>query len=90
MTPDTTLIRQARHVVNHLARQGHLRDRDLALLREVLRMAEQREQLLEAVAVVRAWEADALEAPRCYLAAHNANGPCSCRCCAAARGVLRR
>jgi hypothetical protein len=27
---------------------------------------------------------------RKYLAAHRANGPCGCRCCAAARGVQRR
>jgi hypothetical protein len=39
---------------------------------------------------VRAREADALEALRRYLAAHGADGPCGCRCCAAARGVLWR
>jgi hypothetical protein len=53
-------------------------------------MAGQRDDLLEAIAVVRAREADALEALRRCLAAHGADGPCGCRCCAAARGVLRR
>ena len=53
-------------------------------------MAEQRENLVEALAVVRTREADAREALRRYLTAHNANGPCSCPCCAAARRALRR
>jgi sulfur relay (sulfurtransferase) complex TusBCD TusD component (DsrE family) len=53
-------------------------------------MAEQRADLVEALAAVRPREANALEALRKYLTAHNAGAPCGCRCCAAARGVLRR
>jgi hypothetical protein len=90
MTADTTLLRRARQLIDHLARHSLLRDPELDLLREALRAASQRDDLLEAITVVRAREADALEALRCYLAAHSANGPCSCRCCAAAQRTLRR
>jgi hypothetical protein len=84
------LLARTRQTVNHLARQRLLPDHELDLLREVLRAASQRDDLLEALAVVRAREADALEALRQYLGAHGANGLCGCGCCAAARGVLRR
>jgi hypothetical protein len=69
---------------------GLLHERDLDVLREAVRLAEQRDQLLEAISVVRAREADALDALRGYLADHNAGARCACRRCAAARGVLRR
>jgi hypothetical protein len=90
MTPDITLLRHARQAIDCLARQGLLRDHQLDVLREVVRVAEQRENLLEALAAVRAREANALEALRQYLAVHNAGVPCGCACCTAARGVLRR
>jgi hypothetical protein len=89
MTTDTLLTR-ARQLIDHLARDSLLRDQELDVLREVLRAAGQRDDLLEAITVVRAREADALEALRKYLAAHNAGAPCSCPGCSAARGVLRR
>jgi hypothetical protein len=89
MTTDTLLTR-ARQLIDHLARNSLLRDHELDLLREALRAAGQRDDLLEALTVVRAREADALEVLRRYLAAHNAGAPGSCPCCAAARGVLRR
>jgi hypothetical protein len=90
MPTDTTLLRHARQAIDHLARHGLLRDHQLDVLHEVVRMAEQRGNLLEALAAVRAQEADALEALRQYLAVHTASGPCGCACCVTARGVLRR
>jgi hypothetical protein len=90
MPTDTTLLGHARQAINHLARHNLLRDHQLDVLREVVRVAGQREDLLEALTVVRAREADALEALRQYLTVHNAGVPCGCACCTAARGVLRR
>jgi hypothetical protein len=90
MPTDVSLLKHARRLVDHLARHSLLRDHELDIPREALRAAGQRDDLLEALTVVRAREADALEALRGFLEAHGANGPCGCRCCAAARGVLRR
>jgi hypothetical protein len=87
---DPTTLRRARQVIDFLHNQRHLRDRELDALHECLGTAQQRDHLAEALAVVRAREADALEALRGYLAAHNAGAPCPCCCCAAARRALRR
>src|SRR4051794_28533466 len=42
MTPDTALLRRAHQLVDHLARQALLRDPELDVLREVLRVASPR------------------------------------------------
>ena len=59
-------------------------------LRTCLRLAQQREDLTEALIGLRVREARLREALQKYVAGHNAYESCSCDSCEAARLALRR